>query len=146
MDYDLKKYMNIYAKRGLSLKLIKKFMKQILTGVNFIHSQKVIHRDLKPHNILLNIQDINTENNTHEPGVMKIADFGLARIFSFSKRVYSKEILTLWYRAPEIILGYDEYSSNVDIWSLGCIMAELYTNTPLIQADNNINQLNIIFK
>lgn len=84
-------------------------MKQLLEGVAFLHQQKFLHRDLKSANILLTAQ-----------GVVKIADFGLGRKARLDGR-YTSKVVTLWYRAPEILLGAREYSNKVDMWSLGCI-------------------------
>ncbi len=77
---------------------------------------------------------------------MKIADFGLARTFSIPIRPYTHEVVTLWYRAPEILLGSLEYSTPIDIWSLGCIFAELVTKNTLFSGNSEIEQLFKIFK
>ena len=77
---------------------------------------------------------------------VKIADFGLARVFSIPIRPYTHEVVTLWYRAPEILLGSVEYSTPVDIWSAGCIFAEMFTKQPLFQGDSEIDQLYKIFR
>jgi len=95
----------------------------------------VIHRDLKPQNLLID-ENLN----------LKLADFGLARAFSIPIRPYTKEVLTLWYRAPEILLGSQEYSTPIDIWSIGCIFAELCLKKPLFQGDSDIDQLFKIFQ
>ena len=89
-------------------------MRQILSGVRYMHSQKVFHRDLKPQNILIS-------NN----GIIKIADFGLSRIVGHQLQTMSKEIETLWYRSPELLLGTVRYDFSVDIWSIGCIFYEI---------------------
>ena len=106
-----------------------------MQGVNYIHSCKVIHRDLKSQNILI-CKELN----------IKIADFGLARTYSNEVRPYSEEVVTLWYRPPEILLGRTEYSSAVDIWSVGCIFYELLTKIPLFMGTNEIDQLRKIFE
>ena len=77
---------------------------------------------------------------------MKIADFGLARVFSVTVRPYTHEVVTLWYRAPEILLGSVEYSTPLDIWSAGCIFAEMFTKQPLFMGDSEIDQLYKIFR
>ena len=77
---------------------------------------------------------------------MKIADFGLARVFSMPIRPYTHEVVTLWYRAPEILLGSAEYSTPVDIWSTGCIFAEMFNKQPLFSGDSEIDQLYKIFR
>lgn len=101
----------------------------------FCHQRRVLHRDLKPQNLLI-------DNN----GNLKIADFGLARAFGVPVRAYTHEVVTLWYRAPEVLLGSPRYSCPVDIWSVGCIMAELITKKPLFQGDSEIDQLFRIFR
>lgn len=101
----------------------------------FCHQRRVLHRDLKPQNLLI-------DNN----GNLKIADFGLARAFGIPVRAYTHEVVTLWYRAPEVLLGNPRYSCPVDIWSVGCIMAELITKKPLFQGDSEIDQLFRIFR
>jgi len=73
-----------------------------------------MHRDLKPQNLLID-----------NKGVIKLADFGLARAFGLPVKTYTHEVVTLWYRAPEILLGQKQYSTPVDIWSVGCIFAEM---------------------
>lgn len=99
--------------------LIKKLMFQLISGVFKIHEKRIVHRDLKPANILLDKDRkkfIKTVN-------LKIADFGLARTYSIPTRPYSHEVVTLWYRAPEILLGSVEYSTPIDMWATGCIFA-----------------------
>lgn len=113
---------------------IKVWMYQILLGTAYCHSRMVIHRDLKPNNILI------TEDDT-----IKIADFGLARTFNLPVTCYTKEVITLWYRAPELLLGEDEYSTCVDIWSIGCIMYELSHLSTLFPGDSEIGTLMKIF-
>ena len=87
---------------------------------------RVLHRDLKPQNLLLDRQ-----NNS-----LKLADFGLARAFGIPVRAYTHEVVTLWYRAPEILLGAKHYSTPVDVWSLGCIFAEMINMKPLFPGDS----------
>ena len=111
IECDLRKFLITYKYNLLNENLIKNFLFKILDAVAFCHSKKIIHRDLKPQNIL-------TEKDGE---IVKVADFGLARAFSIPIRPYTKEVLTLWYRAPELLLGINEYSTPVDIWSIGCI-------------------------
>lgn len=98
---------------------IKKVMQQLLNALFFIHSQKILHRDMKAANILI------TKN-----GVLKLADFGLARAISSNNKPghtnrYTNRVVTLWYRPPELLLGERNYGSPVDLWGAGCIMAEV---------------------
>jgi cyclin-dependent kinase 1 len=79
-------------------------------------------------------------------GTIKLADFGLARAFGIPVRVYTHEVVTLWYRAPEILLGSHKYACPVDMWSIGCIFAEMATKKPLFQGDSEIDQLFRIFR
>uniref|UniRef100_A0AAR2KYX7 cyclin-dependent kinase n=1 Tax=Pygocentrus nattereri TaxID=42514 RepID=A0AAR2KYX7_PYGNA len=113
LHQDLKKFMDSSV-TGVTLPLVKSYLFQLLQGLAFCHSHRVLHRDLKPQNLLINAQ-----------GEIKLADFGLARAFGVPVRTYTHEVVTLWYRAPEILLGCKYYSTAVDIWSLGCIFAEM---------------------
>uniref|UniRef100_A0A8C0GI72 Cyclin-dependent kinase 2 n=1 Tax=Chelonoidis abingdonii TaxID=106734 RepID=A0A8C0GI72_CHEAB len=114
LHQDLKKFMDASSISGIPLPLIKSYLFQLLQGLAFCHSHRVLHRDLKPQNLLINAE-----------GAIKLADFGLARAFGVPVRTYTHEVVTLWYRAPEILLGCKYYSTAVDIWSLGCIFAEM---------------------
>lgn len=93
---------------------VKLFLYQLINGVNYCHSRRIIHRDLKPQNLLID-----------RAGNLKIADFGLARAFGIPIKTLTHEIETLWYRAPEVLLGQKQYSLGVDIWAIGCIFAEM---------------------
>ncbi|XP_059527271.1 cyclin-dependent kinase 3 isoform X1 [Myotis daubentonii] len=130
LSQDLKKFMDATPVSELPLHLVK-----LLQGVNFCHAHRVIHRDLKPQNLLIN-----------ELGAIKLADFGLARAFGVPLRTYTHEVVTLWYRAPEILLGSKFYSTAVDIWSIGCIFAEMVTCKALFPGDSEIDQLFRIFR
>ena len=119
-----------------SLGEIKKVMQQLLNGLYFIHSNKILHRDMKAANILL------TKN-----GVLKLADFGLARAFSLNKgqpNRYTNRVVTLWYRPPELLLGERNYGPPIDLWGGGCIMAEMWTRSPIMQGGTEQHQLTLI--
>ncbi|XP_063708176.1 cyclin-dependent kinase 9 [Culicoides brevitarsis] len=117
-----------------SLGEIKKVMQQLLNGLYYIHSNKILHRDMKAANVLI------TKN-----GVLKLADFGLARAFSVSKNgqpnKYTNRVVTLWYRPPELLLGDRNYGPPVDMWGGGCIMAEMWTRSPIMQGNTEQQQL-----
>jgi cyclin-dependent kinase 9 len=120
-----------------SLGEIKKVIQQLLNGLYFIHYNKILHRDMKAANILI------TKN-----GVLKLADFGLARAFSASRTSqpnrYTNRVVTLWYRPPELLLGERNYGSGIDMWGAGCIMAEMWTRTPILQGTSEQHQLTLI--
>jgi len=134
MDKDLKKYMDTYGS-PLPPEKIKSFMFQLLRGVAFCHERHVLHRDLKPQNLLIN-----------RKGELKLADFGLARAFGIPVNTFSNEVVTLWYRAPDVLLGSRSYDTSIDIWSAGCIMAEMFTGRPLFPGQQNEDQLIRIFR
>ncbi|CAG8588239.1 3197_t:CDS:1, partial [Dentiscutata heterogama] len=136
MDQDLKKYMDTHGNHGaLDPVTIKSFMYQMLRGIDFCHENRVLHRDLKPQNLLIN-----------KAGQLKLADFGLARAFGIPVTTFSNEVVTLWYRSPDVLLGSRSYSTSIDIWSAGCIMAEMYTGRPLFPGTTNDDQLVKIFR
>ncbi|KAM6297494.1 cyclin-dependent kinase 3 [Aegotheles albertisi] len=135
LNQDLKKHMDSLQTGVLPLGMIKSYLYQLLQGVSFCHSHRVIHRDLKPQNLLIN-----------DAGAIKLADFGLARTFGVPLRSYTHEVVTLWYRAPEIMLGCKYYSTAVDVWSIGCIFAEMVTRKALFPGDSEIDQLFRIFR
>ncbi|KAJ0410944.1 hypothetical protein ATCC90586_004297 [Pythium insidiosum] len=134
VDKDLKRFME-HKLGSLDATLIKGLLYQLLRGLAFSHSRGIMHRDLKPQNLLVSLD-----------GKLKIADFGLARAFSIPIKKYTHEVVTLWYRAPEILLGQEVYSPPVDIWSVGAIFAEMLTKKPLLPGDSEIDQLYRIFR
>ena len=137
IKYDLSKFWDAkFDKITPDFKLIKIIMFQIFAGCDYLHANKILHRDLKPQNILIKEED----------NKVKIADFGLSRSYSVPIKNYTKEILTLWYRSPELILGADYYSTGIDIWSIGCIMVELFTKRPFFKGDSEIGQLFKIYE
>lgn len=154
LDLDLKKYMESLPIRdggrakqlpegtapglytmGLGDTVIRRFMRQLCDGVRYCHSHRVLHRDLKPQNLLID-----------KEGNLKLADFGLARAFGVPLRAYTHEVVTLWYRAPEVLLGGRQYSTGVDMWSVGCIFAEMCTRKPLFPGDSEIDEIFKIFR
>lgn len=137
LTMDLKKYMdtNIPKDGQMDPKLMKSYTYQLMQGLLFCHQRRVLHRDLKPQNLLID-----------KNGCIKIADFGLARAFGIPVRVYTHEVVTLWYRAPEVLLGSPKYSCPIDIWSIGTIFAEMANRRPLFQGDSEIDQLFRIFR
>ena len=134
MEHDLKKFLDI-NNGPLPPELVKSYLYQILIAINFCHSKRIIHRDLKPQNLLID-----------KDGIIKLADFGLARSFGIPIKTLTHEILTLWYRAPEILLGQKEYSTPIDIWSAGLIFYEMAHRRPLFMGDCEIDQIFKIFQ
>lgn len=106
----------------------------MLVGLTTIHAHRIVHRDMKPQNVLIQGSSI------------KLADFGLARAFSVPIRVYTHEVVTLWYRAPEILLGAKLYSTPVDLWSVACIFVEMLNGRALFPGDSEIDELYKIFR
>ncbi|KAJ6059900.1 hypothetical protein N7499_003114 [Penicillium canescens] len=123
------------ASLGLGDAMVKKFMVQLVEGIRYCHSRRILHRDLKPQNLLID-----------RDGNLKLADFGQARAFGVPLRTYTHEVVTLWYRCPEILLGGRQYSTGVDMWSVGTIFAEMYTRKPLFPGDSEIDEIFKIFR
>ncbi|KAJ6926967.1 hypothetical protein NC651_011152 [Populus alba x Populus x berolinensis] len=136
LDLDLKKHMDSSPEFAKDPRLVKTFLYQILRGIAYCHSHRVLHRDLKPQNLLID----------RRTNALKLADFGLARAFGIPVRTFTHEVVTLWYRAPEILLGSRHYSTPVDVWSVGCIFAEMVNQKPLFPGDSEIDELFKIFR
>ncbi|GAU44990.1 hypothetical protein TSUD_184910 [Trifolium subterraneum] len=134
MQYDLKQLMEAKT-QPFSMGEIKSFMKQLLEGVKYLHDNWILHRDLKTSNILLN-----------KDGHLKICDFGMSRQYGSPLKQYTSLVVTLWYRAPELLLGAKKYSKAIDMWSVGCIMAELLSKEPLFKGKTEIEQIDKIFR
>jgi cell division cycle 2-like len=133
LEHDLKTVLDDMAEPFLPSE-IKTLMIQLVSGVEYLHANWILHRDLKTSNLLLNNR-----------GDLKIADFGMARYTSRPRPKLTQLVVTLWYRAPELLLGVEDYDSEIDIWSVGCIFAELLTREPLFFGKNEVDQLSRIF-
>lgn len=132
LEHDLKSLMEVMKSRSTTFlqSEVKTVMVQLLSAVRHLHDNWIIHRDLKTSNLLMNNR-----------GMIKVADFGLARRFSEPQVPMTQLVVTLWYRAPELLLGAKEYTTAIDMWSIGCIFAELVNNEPLMQGRNELDQL-----
>lgn len=134
VEHDLKSLMESMKEPFIQGE-VKTLMTQLLSGVNHLHDNWIIHRDLKTSNLLLSHQ-----------GVLKIGDFGLAREFGSPLKPYTPVVVTLWYRAPELLLQDKLYTTSIDLWSVGCIFGELLMKKALFPGKSEIDQLNRIFK
>merc|ERR1719263_275878 len=122
---------------ALSPDTVCNFNSQHIKGLLFLHSHRIIHRDLKPQNILI---------SSDKPPMLKIADFGMARAYSVPLPKYTHEVVTTWYRAPEILFGSQEYALPIDMWSAGCILGEMASGTALFRGDSEIDTIFQIFQ
>ena len=123
----------IKEKVDFDLDCIKSIMFQILNGVKYIHDNFILHRDIKPANILIT-----------NKGEVKLADFGLSRFYEKRKnqwKAYTNSVETLWYRAPELLMSECYYKTSIDMWSVGCVMAELFIKQPLFKEQNPYSQI-----
>jgi serine/threonine protein kinase len=124
---------NLVRHPALDEASIKGLMLQLLQGIHHLHSNWVMHRDLKPGNLLLNSK-----------GELKVTDFGLAKIYGTPKP-YTLGIATMWYRAPEILFGTKHYGTAIDIWAVGCILGEFMQKHPMFEGRSDLDQLAVIF-
>ncbi|KAJ1668700.1 hypothetical protein IW140_002011 [Coemansia sp. RSA 1813] len=131
-DYDLGSLLD-NMKTPFTESEVKGLLHQLLRGLEYCHNNYIIHRDLKPPNALLT-----------RSGELKIADFGLARLFHEPRRPMTPQVATLWYRAPELILGSSEYTKAIDLWSVGCIFGELLIHKPFMPGRNEQEQMELI--
>ncbi|TVU25983.1 hypothetical protein EJB05_28507 [Eragrostis curvula] len=135
MEHDL---VGLAATPGLKFTepQIKCLLQQLLSGLDHCHSNGVLHRDMKASNILID-----------SCGVLKIADFGLAASFDPDSQLpLTSRVATLWYRPPELLLGTTKYGPSVDMWSTGCILAELFAGKPILPGRTEVEQIHKIFK
>ncbi|KAF1921240.1 kinase-like domain-containing protein [Ampelomyces quisqualis] len=134
LEHDLKTLQEDMAEPFMASE-VKTLMRQLVGAVAFLHDNSIMHRDLKTSNILLNNR-----------GALKLADFGMARYIPPSPAApLTQLVVTLWYRAPELLLGATTYSTEIDMWSIGCIFGELVTKAPLLPGSNQVDQLSHIF-
>jgi cell division cycle 2-like len=129
LEHDLKTLQEDMAEPFLPSET-KTLLLQLGSAVEYLHSNWILHRDLKTSNLLMNNR-----------GQIKIADFGMARYYGDPPPKLTQLVVTLWYRAPELLLGAEKYGSEVDMWSIGCIFGELLTKDPLLQGKNEVSQL-----
>ena len=114
---------------------IKSYVLQTFLGLEYLHNNWVLHRDLKPNNLLVN-----------RKGIVKITDFGLAKAYGSPNRQYTHLVVTRWYRAPELLFGARIYGTGIDVWAMGCILAELLLRVPFVAGETDLDQLAKIFQ
>eukprot|EP01060_Flectonema_neradi_P030690 TRINITY_DN4507_c2_g1_i2.p1 TRINITY_DN4507_c2_g1~~TRINITY_DN4507_c2_g1_i2.p1 ORF type:complete len:304 (+),score=60.98 TRINITY_DN4507_c2_g1_i2:87-914(+) len=134
LEKDLKMYLDAH-KGDIPAKEVQWFMKQLLWSIEYCHSRSVLHRDLKPQNLLIGADK-----------TLKLADFGLGRSFGIPVKKYTHEVVTLWYRSPDVLLGSINYGTSVDMWSVGCIFSELASGKALLSGKAEHDTLLAIFK
>ncbi|XP_065832772.1 cyclin-dependent kinase 7-like [Oscarella lobularis] len=119
----------------LTMANIKRYLIMTLQGLEYLHNCWILHRDMKPNNLLVNKQ-----------GILKITDFGLAKPFGSPNRANTHEVVTRWYRCPELLFGARFYGPGVDTWAVGCILAELLLRVPFLPGESDLSQLSKIFE
>ncbi|KAJ9455526.1 Cell division protein kinase 2-like protein CRK1 [Diplonema papillatum] len=134
VDKDLKAYLDSH-KGDIPAREVHHFLRQLLLSIQYCHSRSVLHRDLKPQNLLIGSDK-----------TLKLADFGLGRSFGIPVKKYTHEVVTLWYRSPDVLLGSINYGTGVDMWSVGCIFAELASGKALLSGKSEHEQLLAVFK
>jgi serine/threonine protein kinase len=134
MDHDLRFY--LHAMRGqMQPALIRSYAFQLLSGLAYLHANGIMHRDVKPDNILIN-----------RKGILKLTDFGSARYYSIPIGMLTPSVTNMWYRAPELLLGNGQYDVAIDVWSAACVIAEMVRRRPLFPGDSPIDQLGHILR
>jgi len=134
LEYDLTGILDTSEIR-LTQDHIKSWAQQLLQGVHYMHVNKIIHRDLKASNLLIN-----------KRGELKIADWGLARSWNPEMKHLTNRVITLWYRPPELLLGCSEYTDKIDMWSVGCIIVEMMRRTGFLKGTTEASQIELIFQ
>ena len=134
VERDLKQYLEECG-NFMHMQNVQLFLFQLLRGLKYCHSKKILHRDLKPQNLLIGRR-----------GDLKLADFGLARAKSVPTKTYSSEVVTLWYRPPEVLLGSVNYDSSIDMWGVGCIFCEMTSGRPLFPGSSVDEELILIWR
>lgn len=135
MEMDLSEAMKRTQNRPFPQADLKHMLHQILSAVDHIHDKWYLHRDLKTSNILV-----------HKSGRIAVCDFGLARKYQLPLKALTQMVITLWYRPPELLFGANVYGPEVDMWSVGCIFAELIAKKALLQGQGELDQINKIFE
>lgn len=136
---------------GLAPALVQTYVHQLVKAIHYCHSHNIVHRDIKPENLLINTSTAFLSGSGAAAGAhgllspeLKLCDFGFARTLPSKGNTMTDYVATRWYRAPELLLGYESYGTSVDIWAIGCIMGELIDGQPLFPGDSDIDQLYII--
>lgn len=114
---------------------IKSYILQTIQGLEYLHKHWILHRDIKPNNLLINRE-----------GVLKIGDFGLAKLYGSPNRIYTHIVVTRWYRAPELLFGARIYGPGVDVWAVGCVLAEILQRLPFLAGETDLDQISKIFQ